>query len=83
MASAFGDVLTRSVVNVPQLLAELLIVAAVVACSVILHAYLQRKFQTELLRRHNDVAGYLFSRSAFSTRSFSASSWSSFGKSTT
>lgn len=61
MGNSVGDVLTRSILNVPQLLAELLIVAAVVGCAVILHAYLQRRFRSELLRRHNDVAGYLFS----------------------
>lgn len=61
MASAVGDVLTRSILNVPQLLAELLIVAAVVAISVALHALLQRRLRSDMLRRHNDVAGFLFS----------------------
>jgi hypothetical protein len=42
-------------------MAELLIVAAVVACSVGIHAFLQRQLSADVLRRHNDVAGYLFS----------------------
>jgi Protein of unknown function (DUF4239) len=54
-------VLTRTVVSVPGLLVELLIVGAVVACFVLLHAVLQRRLRSELLRRHNEVAGFLFS----------------------
>jgi len=52
---------TRTILSVPELLEELLAVAAVVACFVVLHAVLQRRLRTEMLRRHNDVAGYLFS----------------------
>jgi multisubunit Na+/H+ antiporter MnhB subunit len=52
---------TRSIVSVPQLVAELLIVAGVVACSVAIHAFIQRRLRSEVLRRNNDVAGYLFS----------------------
>jgi hypothetical protein len=55
------SILTRTVTSVPDLVAELAIVAAVVACFVVLHAVLQRRFRSEMLRRHNDVAGYLFS----------------------
>ncbi len=33
----------------------------VVGCFVVLHAILQRRLRSELLRRHNDVAGFLFS----------------------
>jgi Protein of unknown function (DUF4239) len=54
-------VLTRTITSVQGLLAELLIVAAVVACFVGLHAFLQRRLRSEVLRRHNDVAGFLFS----------------------
>ncbi len=61
MASAFGGVLTRSILSVPQLVGELAVVAAVVAIFVALHAFLQRRMRSDLLRRHNDVAGYLFS----------------------
>ncbi len=61
MASALGGVLTRSILSVPELAAELAVVVAVVAVFVALHAVLQRRFRTEMLRRHNDVAGYLFS----------------------
>jgi hypothetical protein len=61
VVSALGGVVTRSILSVPDLVAELAIVAVVVAMSVALHAFLQRRLRSELLRRHNDVAGYLFS----------------------
>ncbi len=61
MASALGGVLTRSILSVPELVGELAVVAAVVAVFVALHAFLQRRMRSDLLRRHNDVAGYLFS----------------------
>jgi Protein of unknown function (DUF4239) len=54
-------VLTRTITSVPDLVAEFAIVAAVVACFVVLHALVQRRLKAEMLRRHNDVAGYLFS----------------------
>jgi hypothetical protein len=54
-------VLTRTILNLPEALAELVIVGLVVAGFVGLHAALQRRLSTEVLRRHNDVAGYLFS----------------------
>jgi len=54
-------VLTRTLLNVPEALGELVVIIAVVAGFVALHAVLQRRFKTEVLRRHNDVAGYLFS----------------------
>jgi hypothetical protein len=40
---------------------ELLIVAAVAGFWVALHALWQRRFRSEVLRKHNDVAGFLFS----------------------
>jgi len=52
---------THTVTNVSGLVAEFAIVAAVVGCFVALHAYLQRHLRSEGLRRHNDVAGFLFS----------------------
>lgn len=52
---------THVVVDAWGLTAEVAVVAAVVACFVVLHAYLQRVLRTDVLRRHNDVAGYLFS----------------------
>ncbi|MGB8907953.1 MAG: DUF4239 domain-containing protein [Candidatus Cybelea sp.] len=55
------SVLTRTITSIPDLVAELAIVAAVVACFVALHAVVQRRLKAEMLRRHNDVAGYLFS----------------------
>jgi Protein of unknown function (DUF4239) len=54
-------VMTRTIVSVTGLIAELLVVVAVVGCFVVIHAFLQRRLKTEVLRRHNDVAGYLFS----------------------
>ncbi len=54
-------VLTHTIVDVSGLFAEVVVVVAVVACFVVLHAFLQRRLRTEVLRRHNDVAGYLFS----------------------
>ena len=42
-------------------LRECLIVGGVIFLSVALHAFLQRRVKSDLLRRHNDVAGYLFS----------------------
>ena len=52
---------TRTIFSVPELLAELAILGVVVAALVGVHALLQRRFTSEMLRRHNDVAGYLFS----------------------
>jgi hypothetical protein len=40
---------------------ELLVIVIVVCLTVGLHALLQTRFKSEVLRRHNDVAGYLFS----------------------
>jgi len=53
--------LTHTIVSVPDLLLELLIVAAVAGCFVGVHAVVQRRLSSEVLRRHNDVAGFLFS----------------------
>ncbi|MBV9332800.1 MAG: DUF4239 domain-containing protein [Candidatus Eremiobacteraeota bacterium] len=55
------ETLTRTVVSVPDLIEEMLVVIAVVAFFVVLHAFVQRRLRSEVLRRHNDVAGYLFS----------------------
>ena len=54
-------ILTRTIVDVWDLVAEMAIVALVVALFVVLHAFIQRRLRSELLRRHNDVAGFLFS----------------------
>jgi hypothetical protein len=54
-------VLTRTILNVPEALGELVVVGLVIVCFVGLHAALQRRLKSEVLRRHNDVAGYLFS----------------------
>lgn len=59
--SAPAQIVTRSILDVPALLLELLVVAAGVACFVILHAILQRRLRSEVLRRNNEVGGYLFS----------------------
>jgi Protein of unknown function (DUF4239) len=54
-------IVTRTIVDVWDLVVEMLIVVAVVAFFVALHAIIQRRLRSELLRRHNDVAGFLFS----------------------
>jgi hypothetical protein len=56
-----AGIVTRSILSVPGLIAEMAVVLAVVACFVALHALVQRRFRSEVLRRHNDVAGFLFS----------------------
>jgi hypothetical protein len=45
----------------PEAFGEILIVVVVIAVTVALHAIWQRRFRSELLRKHNDVAGFLFS----------------------
>jgi hypothetical protein len=54
-------VLTRTLLNVPEALEEVGLVALVVAVIVVLHAVVQRRLRTEILQRHNDVTGYVFS----------------------
>jgi Protein of unknown function (DUF4239) len=53
--------LTHTIVNIWGLILEILIVLAIVACFVAFHAFLQRRLRVDVLRRQNDVAGYLFS----------------------
>lgn len=45
----------------PQGIAEILIVAVVIAITVAMQAFWQRRVRSDLLRKHNDVAGFLFS----------------------
>jgi Protein of unknown function (DUF4239) len=40
---------------------EVLVIVIVVCLTVALHALVQTRFKSEVLRKHNDVAGYLFS----------------------
>jgi hypothetical protein len=54
-------ILTRTIVNIWDLLAELALVALVAGLFVVLHAFVQRRLRSDVLRRHNDVAGFLFS----------------------
>jgi Protein of unknown function (DUF4239) len=54
-------VLTHTILRIPEALAELGIILLVVAAFVGMHAFVQRRVRSDLLRRHNDVAGYLFS----------------------
>jgi hypothetical protein len=61
VAESLAGAVTRSVLKFPEALLELLFIGIAVLCSVALHAVLQRRFRSEVLRRHNDVAGYLFS----------------------
>jgi len=46
---------------VGQAVGEIFIVFAVVVVAVVLHAIFQQRFKPDVLRRHNDVAGFLFS----------------------
>jgi hypothetical protein len=52
---------THSTLYMPEALGELLIIAIVAAVAVALHALWQRRFKSDVLRKHNDVAGFLFS----------------------
>lgn len=53
--------MTHTTFQMPEAVAELLIIAIVAAVAVVLHALLQRRLKSEVLRKHNDVAGFLFS----------------------
>ena len=53
--------ISRTIVSVPGVLLDLLLILVAVAFCVALHSLLQRRLRSEVLRRHNDVAGYLFS----------------------
>lgn len=56
-----AGVVTQTITDAGGLAVEMLIVVAVAGVFVGIHAFLQRRLHTEMLRRHNDVAGYLFS----------------------
>lgn len=56
-----AGVVTRTILSVPDLIAEMAVVLVVVLFFVGLHALVQRRLRSDLLRRHNDVAGFLFS----------------------
>lgn len=53
--------MTQTTFDMPEAFGELLIIAVVVTVAVVLHAFWQRRFKSEMLRKHNDVAGFLFS----------------------
>jgi hypothetical protein len=61
VGEAFAGAVTRTVLKLPEALLELLFIGIAILCSVAIHALLQQRLRTEVLRRHNDVAGYLFS----------------------
>lgn len=44
-----------------QAFGELAIIGVVIAVTVLLHALWQRRYSSDMLRKHNDVAGFLFS----------------------
>ncbi len=56
-----AQIVSRTILSVPEALLELLFIALAVAFFVALHFVVQRQLRSEVLRRHNDVAGYLFS----------------------
>lgn len=53
--------MTHSLFEMSEAVTELFIIAVVVAVVVMLHALWQRRSNSDVLRRHNDVAGFLFS----------------------
>lgn len=53
--------MTHTTMGVSQIAGEVLIVVVVAALCVGLHALWQRRFRSDVLRKHNDVAGFLFS----------------------
>lgn len=53
--------MTQTTTHMPEAVSELLIIGVVVAATVVLHALWQRRFDSAVLRKHNDVAGFLFS----------------------
>jgi Protein of unknown function (DUF4239) len=52
---------THSLFEMSEAVGELLIIGVVVAIVVMLHALWQRRSNSDVLRKHNDVAGFLFS----------------------
>jgi len=46
--------------HIAEAAVEVAVVVAIMALAVALHAFLQRRFKSEVLRRHNDVAGFVF-----------------------
>ncbi len=53
--------MTQTTFDMSEAFGEILIVAVVIAVAVALHAVWQRRFKSDMLRKHNDVAGFLFS----------------------
>lgn len=53
--------MTNTLIDMSQAAGELLIIGVIIVVAVILHAIWQRRFSSELLRKHNDVAGFVFS----------------------
>ncbi|MBV8197531.1 MAG: DUF4239 domain-containing protein [Candidatus Eremiobacteraeota bacterium] len=56
-----SQIVSHSVVNLSGALIDFLFIVLAVAGCVALHWFLQRFLHSDVLRRHNDVAGYLFS----------------------
>jgi tryptophan-rich sensory protein len=46
--------------NIAEAAVEVLVVVAIMALAVAIHALIQRRFTSDVLRRHNDVAGFIF-----------------------
>lgn len=53
--------LTRTNFYLGEATGEIFIVIAVIVVAVAIHAFFQNRFKSDVLRRHNDVAGFLFS----------------------
>lgn len=53
--------MTHTILDATQAAGELLILGVIVVVTVVSHALWQRRFSSEVLCRHNDVAGFMFS----------------------
>ncbi|MBV8725502.1 MAG: DUF4239 domain-containing protein [Candidatus Eremiobacteraeota bacterium] len=56
-----AEFVSRTIVSLPEALLEVFFIFLAVAFCVALHFVLQQRLRSDVLRRHNDVAGYLFS----------------------
>ncbi|HKU82243.1 MAG TPA: DUF4239 domain-containing protein [Candidatus Tumulicola sp.] len=53
--------MTNTIIDMSQAVGELLIIGVVIVVAVVSHALWQRRFSSQLLSKHNDVAGFVFS----------------------
>jgi sterol desaturase/sphingolipid hydroxylase (fatty acid hydroxylase superfamily) len=58
---SLSSTVPHTIINTPEALEEFGIIVLVALAAVALHALLQRRLRSDAMRRHNDVAGFLFS----------------------